>query len=100
MPGDVVLGTIAGVLFVPPQLAEQCCATAERTQLRETFQFQRIHEGVYNSAQMDSGWTPEIESDFHDWRRGNTPEHLQHLEWDEDKTDEEQQTSDESGTLL
>ena len=44
MPGDVVLGTVAGIIFIPPHLAEECCIRAERTQLRETFQFQRIHE--------------------------------------------------------
>ena len=98
MPGDVVLGTIAGILFIPPHLAEECCLRAERTQMRETFQFQRIHEGVYNSAQMDSAWTPEIEADFHSWRQENTPEHLRHLEMDEDKKD--QQTSEESDTLI
>jgi len=99
MPGDVVLGDVAGVLFIPPHLAEQCCERAERTQLRETFQFQRIHEGVYNSHQMDSKWTPEIEADFHAWRRTSTAPEYQHLEWDEDKEDD-QQTSDEAETLL
>ena len=63
-------------------------------------EFQRIHEGVYNSAQMDSGWTPEIEADFHSWRQDNTPEQYQHLEWDEDKKDQDQQTSEEADTLL
>ena len=100
MPGDVVLGTIAGVLFIPPHLAEECCVRAERIQLRETFQFQRIHEGVYNSFEMDSKWTPQIEADFHDWRKENTPEEYQHLEWEEDKIDEDQTTSDEADTLL
>ena len=100
MPGDVVLGTIAGILFIPPHLAEECCIRAERTQLRETFQFQRIHEGVYNSHEMDSAWSPEIEADFHSWRKDNTPEHYQHLEFEEDKAAEDQATSDEAGTVL
>ena len=99
MPGDVVLGTVAGVLFIPPHLAEECCIRAERTQLREIFQFQRIHEGVYNSHQMDSKWTPEIEADFHQWRQTNTPPEYQHLEWEEDQADEDQTTSEE-GTVL
>ena len=100
MPGDVVLGTVAGILFIPPHLAEECCIRAERTQLRETFQFQRIHEGIYTSSEMDSRWTDEIEADFHSWRRKNTPEEYQHLEWEEDKAAEEQETSDDAGTVL
>ena len=98
--GDVVLGTIAGILFIPPHLAEECCIRAERTQLRETFQFQRIHEGVYNSHEMDSAWSSEIEADFHEWRKDNTPEHYQHLDFEEDKAAEDQATSDEAGTVL
>jgi regulator of RNase E activity RraA len=100
MPGDIVLGDAAGILFVPPHLAEECCERAERIQLREIFQFQRIHEGVYNSHQMDSAWTPEIEADFHAWRRTSTPPGYQHLVWEEDQKADDQKTSAESGTLL
>ena len=100
MPGDVVLGTIAGVLFIPPQLAATVVDQAERTQLRETFQFQRIHEGVYNSHQMDSGWSDEIKADFEDWRKTNTPPELQHLAMEEDQVKDDQATSEGAGTLL
>jgi len=79
MPGDVVLGTIAGILFIPPHLAEECCISSERTRLREIFGFQRLREGIYTSAQMDTGWTPEIEADFAEWRKTNTPDELKHL---------------------
>lgn len=101
MPGDVVLGTVAGIIFIPPHLAEECCIRAERTQLRETFQFQRIHEGVYNSHQMDSKWSEEIEEDYREWRKTNTPEQFQHLAFEDDqKSADDQETSDEAGTLL
>jgi len=98
MPGDVVLGTRAGLLFVPPHLAEECCERAERVQLRETFQFQRIHEGVYNSFQMDSKWSEEIEVDFKEWRQANTPPEFEHLVWEEDKREDEPET--DAGTRL
>ena len=98
MPGDVVLGTRAGILFVPPHLAEECCEQAERVQLREIFQFQRIHEGVYNSFQMDSKWSEEIEADFEEWRRTSTPPELQHLDWEERNDDD--QAESEAGTRL
>ena len=99
MPGDVVLGDMAGVIFIPPHLAEEACERSERVQLRETFQFQRIKEGVYNSHEMDSKWSDAIEADFHSWRKTSTPPEYQHLEWDEDKKDD-QQTSEEADTLI
>lgn len=83
MPGDVVLGTVAGVLFIPPHLTEECVVSSERTRLREMFGFQRIREGVYTSAQMDTKWTPEIEADFAEWRKTNTPDEFKHLKWGE-----------------
>jgi regulator of RNase E activity RraA len=86
MPGDVVLGTVSGVLFIPPQLAEECAVHSEKTRLREIFGLQRLRERIYTSAQMDTTWTEEIEADFTEWRKTNTPEGLQHLRW-EDKDD-------------
>ena len=99
MPGDVVLGTRAGLLFVPPHLAEECCTRAEHVQLREIFQFKRIHEGVYNSFQMDSKWSEEIEQDFKAWRATDMPEEFQHLTFEEDKPKDDQAQS-EAGTSL
>ncbi len=84
MPGDVVLGTVSGVLFIPPHLAEQCAVHSEKTRLREIFGLQRLRERVYTSAQMDTKWTQEIEADFAEWRETNTPEELQHLRWEEE----------------
>jgi len=96
MPGDVVLGTPAGILFIPPQLAEPCAVHSERTRLREVFGLQRLREAKYTSAQMDTKWTPEIEADFHEWRKTNTPDDLKHLDWEEktetDKAQKDQET--------
>ena len=83
MPGDIVLGTASGVLFIPPHLAEDCVLHAEKTQLREIFGFQRIREGIYTSAEMDTKWTDRIETDFSDWRVDNTPVDFQHLTFDQ-----------------
>lgn len=98
MPGDVVLGTVSGVLFIPPHLAEECVIHSERTRLREIFGLQRIRQRIYTSAQMDTRWTPEIEADFAEWRKTNTPEEFQHLRWDEGDTAE--QTQRDEPTLL
>jgi regulator of RNase E activity RraA len=82
MPGDVVLGTIAGILFIPPHLAEDCVISSERTRFRELFGLQRLREGKYTSAQMDTKWTDEIEADFAEWRKNNTSDEFKHLKWD------------------
>ncbi|MFP4113904.1 MAG: RraA family protein [Spirochaetota bacterium] len=98
MPGDVVLGTPSGVLFIPPQYAEEIVVHSERTRLREIFGLQRLREGVYTSAQMDTKWTDEIEADFAEWRTTNTPPEFEHLDWDEETETERQQADEE--TLL
>jgi len=100
LPGDVVLGTASGVLFIPPHLAEECVLNAEKTQLREIFGFQRIREGTYTSAQMDTKWTDSIEADFSNWRITNTPDAFQGLSWDEPNlmertTDEVEEDNDQ-----
>ena len=81
MPGDVVLGTQAGVLFIPPHLAEECCIKAEKTNLRDRFGLQRLSEGIYTTAQIDFTWTDAIWTDFHDWRKTNTPPEYAGLDW-------------------
>lgn len=98
MPGDVVLGTPSGVLFIPPQHAEEIVVHSERTRLREIFGLQRLREGVYTSAQMDTKWTDAIEADFAEWRRTNTPPEYAHLEWDEESDTDKMQADEE--TLL
>jgi len=81
MPGDVVLGTPAGIIFIPPHLAEECCTKAEKMNLRDRFGLQRLRDGKYTTAQIDTQWTPEIWADFHAWREDNTPPEYQHLDW-------------------
>ncbi len=81
LPGDVVLGTPAGLIFVPPHLAEECCVKSEKVNMRDQFGFERVRAGVYTTAQIDSMWTDEIWTDFHGWRKENTPEEYQHLDW-------------------
>jgi len=66
-PGDVVLAKREGVIFIPPQLAEEVVVTAEIVALRDAFGHQRLREGVYTPGQIDSRWTPEIEADFLKW---------------------------------
>jgi regulator of RNase E activity RraA len=69
MPGDVVLGRNGGVIFIPPQLAEQVVQYSEITHLRDLFGHQRLREGKYTAGQIDTTWTAPIEADFTDWLR-------------------------------
>lgn len=87
MPGDVVLGTPAGVIFVPPHLAEMCCIKCEKVNLRDRFGLQRLSEGIYTTAQIDTAWSDELWEDFHRWRKDNTPSEYAHLDWSEEEED-------------
>ncbi len=69
LPGDVVLGTSTGVIFIPPHLANAVVEASEDTRLRDEFSKMRIREGVYSSGDIDvSGWPEPIESDYQRWR--------------------------------
>lgn len=69
MPGDVVLGKEGGVIFIPPQLAEQVVKTSEVIRLRDLFGHQRLREGKYTAGQIDARWSDPIEKDFSQWLR-------------------------------
>lgn len=68
--GDVVLGRNGGVIFIPPQLAEQVVEHSECTHLEDMFGHQGLRE-KYTAGQIDARWTPEIEQDYHQWLKEN-----------------------------
>ena len=67
MPGDIVLGKMGVVTFIPPHLAEKVVKTSEIVRLRDMFGHQRLREGIYTAGQIDTRWTDEIEKDFSKW---------------------------------
>ena len=67
MPGDVVLGKMGVVVFIPPHLAEKVVTTSEIVRLRDMFGHQRLREGKYTAGQIDARWTDDIEKDFSTW---------------------------------
>jgi regulator of RNase E activity RraA len=72
LPGDVVLGTPTGVIFIPPHLAEEVVETAEDIQRRDEFGHQRLREGRYTPGEIDvHDWPPEIEEDFQNWLKNS-----------------------------
>lgn len=85
LPGDVVLGTISGVTFIPAHLAEYVASTAEKSHIKDVFGFQRLESGTYTSAQIDTDWTEEIMDDFINWfATDEAAKPYQHLDWTED----------------
>lgn len=85
MPGDIVLGTISGVLFIPPHLAETCVTGAEKSHLRDIFGFTRLEEKIYTTAQIDIAWTEAMWLDFLQWQKQDArAEKYAHLTWDEE----------------
>jgi regulator of RNase E activity RraA len=67
MPGDVVLGKMGVVVFIPPHLAEQIVKTSEVVRLRDMFGHLRLKEGKYTAGQIDARWNDDIEKDFSQW---------------------------------
>ena len=70
LPGDVVLGTPTGVIFIPPHLVQEVVERSEDIRVRDEFGKQRIGEGKYTSGEIDVGtWREDIEADFQAWKR-------------------------------
>lgn len=67
MPGDVVLGKLGLVVFIPPHLAEKVAKTSEIVRLRDMFGHLRLREGKYTAGQIDARWSDDIERDFSKW---------------------------------
>ena len=67
LPGDVVLGTMEGVMFIPPHLAEEVVVSSENVRLRDEFGQQRIAEGVYTAGEVDREFSMEMERDYDQW---------------------------------
>ena len=85
LPGDVVLATPAGVIFIPPHLAELTAARAEKSQIRDVFGFIRLQQGVYTTAQIDTTWTMPLMRDFLHWFETDpAAADYRHLTWDEE----------------
>ena len=83
LPGDVVLATPAGVIFIPPHLAEIVVVGAEKSQVRDVFGFVRLREGTYSTAQIDSTWPMAIWEDFINWfNTDDAAKIYRHLNWD------------------
>lgn len=73
LPGDLVVATVEGVLFVPAHMAEQVVSTAEFVIRKDQFGFEMVRTGKYSTGEIDSQWSDTIKTDFLKWL-GNHPE--------------------------
>jgi regulator of RNase E activity RraA len=71
MPGDVVLGKMGVVVFIPPHLAERVVNSSELVRLEDMFGQLRIREGKYTAGQIDARWADNIQKDFTQWLKDN-----------------------------
>lgn len=89
LPGDVVYACDAGVLFIPPHLAEQVAETGLKTRVRDIFGFQRIKEGKYIGSDVDTfPWPTAMLDDLMGWiatEEAGAP--YRKLNWDKEYQD-------------
>lgn len=67
LPGDLVIATIEGVLFVPAHMAEQVVSTAEFVIRKDQFGFEMVRTGKYSTGEIDDQWTDVIKTEFIKW---------------------------------
>lgn len=61
LPGDVVMGTPSGVLFIPSFCVADVINSAEKTHAKDIFGFAMLEEGIYTTAEIDNSvWTMEM----------------------------------------
>ncbi|WP_111309128.1 RraA family protein [Confluentibacter sediminis] len=73
LPGDLVIATREGVLFVPAHMAEQVVSTSEFVTRKDQFGFEMVKTGKYSTGEIDSQWTDKIKVDFLEYLK-NHPE--------------------------
>ena len=68
LPGDIVLGTPSGVIFIPSHLVQDVVETAEDIQSRDTFGKYCLSIGKYTPGEIDvPTWAEPIEADYQAW---------------------------------
>jgi len=69
LPGDIVLGTPTGVIFIPPHLVQEVVEQSEDIRVRDDWGKQQLADGTYTPGEIDSKWTEKIEADFAAWKQ-------------------------------
>ena len=72
LPGDVMLGTPTGIIFIPPHLVQEVIEKSEAIRVRDEFGKMRLAEGIYTSGEIDvPTWREDIQADFQAWIKAN-----------------------------
>ncbi|MGH9854680.1 MAG: RraA family protein, partial [Blastocatellia bacterium] len=69
LPGDVVIGDEEGLLFFPPQLAEDAIRAAENQTYNEDFKAEMMKSGKYRTRDIYPRLSPEMEKVFEEWKK-------------------------------
>lgn len=69
LPGDVVIGDESGVLFFPPQLADDAIKGASDTVYTETFKREMIKSKKYRTSEVYPRLSPALEKVFEEWKK-------------------------------
>jgi regulator of RNase E activity RraA len=67
LPGDLVIATREGVLFVPAHMAEEVVSTSEFVIRKDQFGFEMVRSGKYSTGEIDSQWNDAIKTEFLKW---------------------------------
>jgi len=71
LPGDVVVGDESGVLFFPPQIADDVIKSAENTVYIEDFKREMIRGTKYRARDIYPVLSPELEKVFEEWKKSH-----------------------------
>ncbi len=69
LPGDVVIGDEEGLLFFPPQLADEAIKAAETQTYNELFKAEAMKSGKYRTRDIYPRLSPELEKVFEEWKK-------------------------------
>jgi regulator of RNase E activity RraA len=83
LPGDLVLTSREGVVFIPAHLAEKVIKIAAFIIVKDQFGFEMLKSGRYTPGEIDNNWTDAIRTAFIEWQHkqtGKTPMTRQELD--------------------
>jgi regulator of RNase E activity RraA len=82
LPGDVVFGTVGGVLFIPAHLVEHVVDGAAKAHIRDVFGFELLSTNRATTAQIDRPWSlPMLEALEEFIRTDPRGEKFRELDW-------------------
>lgn len=83
MPGDIVVGTGNGILFVPSHMVDYVIENAYKMQVRDLYAFPMLQTGQYTTADVDAVvWSKDMMSDLlHFIETNSAAEKYRGLDW-------------------